>query len=285
MTFSLPFPSSLLKLPNISMRKHKSQPVLDDSFLEGLNNFFGDLCCNSEYIERAMVHIDPGSATTPTLDEYQVILALSKIKKSAAGPDGIPHWVWKDNAQQLEPVITAVWNLSLRRHTWPLAWKEANINPLPKLDTPIEYQDFRGINVTPIIARCFERTVYQAFSKPVFVANLHPTQFAYRDGCSFTDALIRMQYNCLKPLDDPDTVAVRLFAMDFSKAFDNVDHFPLSEKLKALNMNPYLTNWYLSFLKGRKQRLVFRGKHLIGLLLIRVPVRAVSVGRIYLTFL
>ena len=48
--------------------------------------------------------------------------------------------------------------------------------------------------------------------------------------------------------------------MSFSKAFDNVDHFLLSEKLKALNMNPYLTNWYLSFLKGRKQRLVFRGK-------------------------
>ena len=94
----------------------------------------------------------------------------------------------------------------------------------------------------------------------MFVANLHPTQFAYRDGCSSTDALIRMQYNCLKALDDPDTVAVRLFAMDFSKAFDNVDHFLLSEKLKALNMNPYLTNWYLSFLKERKQRLVFRGK-------------------------
>ena len=34
----------------------------------------------------------------------------------------------------------------------------------------------------------------------------------------------------------------------------------LSQKLKALNLNPYLTNWYLSFLKNRKQRLVFKGK-------------------------
>ena len=150
-------------------RKVDNISVLDNSFLEGLNNYFGHLCCNSEYVEPAMVQLDPGSATTPTLDEYQVMLVLSKIKKSAARPDGIHHWVWKDNAQQLAPVITAVWNLSLRRHTWPLAWKQANINPLPKLDTPIEYQDFRGINVTPIIARCFERTVYQAFSKPVFV--------------------------------------------------------------------------------------------------------------------
>ena len=41
----------------------------------------------------------------------------------------------------------------------------------------------------------------------------------------------------------------------FLKAFDNVRHFLLSQKLKALNLNPYL-----SFLKNRKQHLVFRGK-------------------------
>ena len=51
-----------------------------------------------------------------------------------------------------------------------------------------------------------------------------------------------------------------MYAMDFSKAFDNVRHFLLRQKLKALNLNPYLINWYLSFLKNRKQRLVFRGK-------------------------
>ena len=25
--------------------------------------------------------------------------------------------------------------------------------------TPVQYSDFRGINMTPVIARCFERTV------------------------------------------------------------------------------------------------------------------------------
>ena len=41
----------------------------------------------------------------------------------------------------------------------------------------------------------------------------------------------------------------------FLKAFDNARHFLLSQKLKAINLNPYL-----SFLKNRKQHLVFRGK-------------------------
>ena len=32
-------------------------------------------------------------------------------------------------------------------------------------DTPIQCLDFRGINMTPVIARCFERTVYRHYSK------------------------------------------------------------------------------------------------------------------------
>ena len=36
------------------------------------------------------------------------------------------------------------------------------------------------------------------------------------------------------------TMLYRLFAVDFSKAFDNVKHSLVGEKLKALHLNPYL---------------------------------------------
>ena len=68
-----------------------------------------------------------------------------------------------------------------------------------------------------------------------------------------------MQYNYLKALDDKDCTYVRLFVMDFSKAFDNVKYSLVGEKLKALPLNPYVVNWYLSFLMDRKKRLVFGG--------------------------
>jgi len=57
-------------------------------------------------------------------------------------------------------------------------------------------------------------------------------------------------------LDKPDTKDVRLFAIDFTKTFDSVSHFLLSEKLKTWPLNPTLINWYISFLKDRKQRVV-----------------------------
>ena len=48
--------------------------------------------------------------------------------------------------------------------------------------------------------------------------------------------------------------------MDFSKAFDSVSHQLLAEKLKSLPLNPYIINWWLGFLRDRKQRVIF-GNH------------------------
>ena len=117
-------------------------------------------------------------------------------------------------------MVTTLWSKFLSSYTWPTAWKGVNINPLPKVANPVQYSGFRGINVTPVKARCFERTVYHHYSKKVFEENLTVKQYAYREGCSCTDALIQIQYNYLKALDDKDCNYVRLFAMDFSKAFD-----------------------------------------------------------------
>ena len=44
--------------------------------------------------------------------------------------------------------------------------------------------------------------------------------------------------------------------MDFSKAFDNIKHNLLVEKLKKSPLNPYIINWYISFLGERMQRVV-----------------------------
>ena len=49
------------------------------------------------------------------------------------------------------------------------------------------------------------------------------------------------------------TLQFAFFAMDFSKAFGSVKHEFLANKLKKLPLNPYITNWYLNFLKDREQ--------------------------------
>ena len=56
-----------------------------------------------------------------------------------------------------------------------------------------------------------------------------------------------MQHNILKALGNSRTKAVRLFSMDFSRAFDNVKRSLLVEKLKNSPLDPYIINWNISF--------------------------------------
>ena len=57
------------------------------------------------------------------------------------------------NHQNLETIIAT--------QSWPSSWKRANITPLPKVELPKCKGDYRGISVTPVIARVFEKTVYR----------------------------------------------------------------------------------------------------------------------------
>ena len=105
---------------------------------------------------------------------------------------------------------------------------------LPKVDIPKGKTDYRGINITPVIARAFEKSVYNIHAWDTVEQHLSSNQFAYRTGGSCKDALLSMQHTVYRYLDDPNCKAVRLFAMDFSKAFDSVNHELLSYKLKEV---------------------------------------------------
>ena len=107
----------------------------------------------------------------------------------------MPYWVWRDNALLLAPAFTFIWNLSLCSYTWPKAWKESNVSPLAKVDTPLQHQALCGIDVTPVIARSFEKILNHLFSKRAFEENLGSTQCAYREGCNCANALINIHYN------------------------------------------------------------------------------------------
>ena len=99
------------------------------------------------------------------------------------------------------------------------------MTPLLKIDVPKGKIDYRGINVTPVIARVFEKSVYKIHARDTVEQHLSSTQFAYRKGGA---VLTRIQHTVYSYLDDPECKAVRSFALDFSTAFDSVNHELLS---------------------------------------------------------
>ncbi len=80
---------------------------------------------------------------------------------------------------------------------------------------------------------------------------LDPLQFAYRQGCSTEDAVNTVTY--FINLENAKAYT-RLLCVDFRSAFNTIKPHLLIQKLKALNVNPFLIRWDLSFLTHQTQK-------------------------------
>ena len=77
-------------MDKITLRKQKSQPYLENGFLAGLYDYFGDLCNDENYVKPVPLEVNPKTHPPPELQEFDVMMALSKILKTATGPDRLP---------------------------------------------------------------------------------------------------------------------------------------------------------------------------------------------------
>lgn len=187
----------------VSQRRNATLITFDRQSLDQLNEYFGNLCSDNNHMQPVDVHMDP-DVKVPTILVGLVWNTLSNLKKTATGPDPdkIPFWLLKEHEELLTPVIFCAWNVSLVTHSWPESWKRANISPLPKIEVPKENGDFRGISVTPVIARAFERSVYNTHVRRVLEDHLGSNQFAYRESGNCTSALLTIQHQICKYVDD-----------------------------------------------------------------------------------
>ena len=222
-----------------------------------INEYFCGINSDPDYVALALIDI-PDDSRIPEIPLHVVTHFLSKLKRTACGPDELPYWLFRDFAYDLAPAVTDVFNSSLRQHKVPSSWKIADITPLPKESPLTSCTQLRPISLTAVIMRLFERLVYRFELFNVCSDYINLDQFAYRKGHNSTMALIKCQHTWLKWLDG-NADFIRIFSFDFSKAFDSVPHNILCSKLKKVNTNPYIINWLISFLDQRKQRVVVDG--------------------------
>lgn len=71
---------------------------------------------------------------------------------------------------------------------------------------------------------------------------------------------------------------VRCVLIDFSKAFDTVNHSILIEKLKSLKLPTFIHGWILNFLTDRKQSTKFNGELSLSSIITRSIVQGSGVG-------
>lgn len=189
------------------------------------------------------------------VSEFSVNKKLSTLNPTkASGPDGIPSWLLKDNADIFAAPVSNILNRSFLEARLPSSWKLANISPILKQKQILdENSHLRPISLTSILSKVAEDFVVEEFVKPAVLKKVDPNQFGTIPGSNTTQALISMLHSWNKATDGSGAT-VRTVLVDFKKAFDLIDHHILVDKLKSYDIPESIVLWVIDFLTCRKQR-------------------------------
>ena len=134
----------------------------------------------------------------------------------------------------------------------PNLWKTAYVTPLPKRKPPKQIEsDLRCVSLVPIVSKLLEHFVCKWVREAV-APNIHPRRYGTVKGSSMTHALIEMLHLIQCNLDTPGRY-VRML-LDYSKAFDLVNHSILLGKMQRAGTPACLVKWCAAFLISRHQR-------------------------------
>ena len=154
--------------------------------------------------------------TPITVTRDSIHLKLSKLNhKKAQGPDGIPSWLLKENADLLAGPITDIINCSYREGCLPTSWKKADVVAIPK-QKPVKdvNNHLRPISLTPIISKLAEEIVVNNYVRPAIMEKIDDKQFGTIPNSSTTHALISMLHTWTKDTDgNVSTTRVVLFGV------------------------------------------------------------------------
>ena len=234
----------------------RTRYINEQAFADEMNDFYRhfDTQDSSSRCDSVLSNVFVSNADRLEIDVDVVTKVFQHVcSRKATGPDGIPAFLFKTFAEELAPAWCPIFQLSVDSHRVPILWKTSYITPVLKIICPKENNDYRPVALTSIVMKCLERLV--ACKLRLGVQDyLDPFQFSYRQGRGTDDAINTVVHLpvILKHLDKAKAYA-RLLFIDFNSAFNLIQPHTLLTKLKQMNVNPYITKWYHSFLTDRVQ--------------------------------
>ena len=190
--------------------------------------------------------------------EVEIKQVLGKCNATNGGPDTLPMFLLKKNADILAPILCHLCNLSLNSGIFPTVHKRITIVPIYKSKDRNSITNYRPICLLNAVSKVLEKIASIRLLNHVETNNvLNNSQFAYRKGRSTDSAILKLVNNVVNNFEKGEyTVAVYL---DLTKAFDCVDHRILLKKLNHYGVRVNALRWFESYLADRKQRVKFQG--------------------------
>ena len=184
--------------------------------------------------------------------EIEYVIRSMPMSK-APGHDKIPIRVIKDSLPAILSPITSIVNASLcSTCQFPSTWKKAEVLPVLKEGDQEEAVNNRPISLLPVLSKVCERSALNQLM-PYLALNgrLSTKQSGNKKDHSTETSLIKVSDEILTAIDSKKLTAVVL--LDFSKAFDSINHQTLLNKLRNIGISPSGLSWFISYLSNRYQ--------------------------------
>ena len=186
-----------------------------------------------------------------TVTENQVYNLFMTLDKNKSSID-IPNNLIKLAAEPLSALFTKIYNESIQTGVVPNILKVSQVTPVYKSGDVTNPGNYRPISVLSPFSKILEKLVYNQLYDFLEKHNiLYRNQFGFRKGHSTEQAIFEIT-DTLKQALDKKLVTCGVF-LDFSKAFDTVNHNILLSKLYHYGIRGISFNWFENYLHDRTQ--------------------------------
>ena len=255
---------STKNLQKIFLKDSSNNQIIDDKIAANMmNDFFTSIGPNlAKNMTEPWVYTGdecPNNIQDIRTNSPEVMKYLQEIDttKASAVPN-LASKILKPAFIKLVDQLTFIFNLCFAANTFPGDWKIATIVPLPKEGDLSQCTNYRPISLLPMPGKILEHIIHNRIS--TFCEEntiLNENQGGFRKNHSTISTVASFTDNLYEALNNKE-ISIATF-IDFSKAFDTVNHKILLQKMSKIGVKGNTKFLLQNYLENRTQTTCING--------------------------